>query len=246
MSVSSSDSLPAVSRKPGFSLVELLVVIAIISIVATVSFAAFAHVREGARRETCASNERQLTLALAQYTQDNNDVYPNAAAGRPGVGAPSAWIFVAAYDDLGYGARFTPERGSLYPYVKNPGVYVCPDDMVGRANGDSYAYNGCLTSKADLATSGPGILFTGKSAAHFTAPSVTLAFGEEDSGREIDANGSTNDGLINFPGDGMTYSTRHDGGSNVSMLDGHVRRYPYEKLIALDLEEGLGETPCSQ
>ena len=51
-------------------------------------------------------------------------------------------------------------------------------------------------------------------------------------------------GLMNFPLDGLGYATRHDGGSNVCLLDGHVRRYPYEKLIALDLEEALGDTPC--
>lgn len=47
----------------GFTLIELLVVIAIIAILAAILFPVFAQAREAARKTTCLSNEKQLSLA---------------------------------------------------------------------------------------------------------------------------------------------------------------------------------------
>jgi len=227
----------------GFSLVELLVVIAVISIVVAVGFAGMARAHESGRQTECVNNERQLGLALAQYAQDNNDLYPNAGAGRGGVNKTGTWIFFSTYDDIGTATRFDPSRGSLYAYIKNSRIYVCPDDIVAHTTGNSYAYNSCLTNRLPRQMAPHGGLFSGKPVSHFTSSATTLAFGEEDSGVELDGH-STNDGLMNFPLDGLGYATRHNGGSNVCLLDGHVKWYPYEKLIALDLEEAVGDTPC--
>jgi len=231
------------ARPTGFSLVELLVVIAIISIVVAVGFAGMARARESGRISVSIDNDRQLGMALMQYAQNNTDNYANADAGKGGVNRPGAWIYFKSYDDIGTTTRFDPTRGSLYAYVKNTQIYVCPDDLVAHTTGNSYAYNSCLTNRLPREIAPHGGLFSGKPVSHFTSPATTLAFGEEDAGVELDGH-STNDGLMNFPLDGLGYATRHDGGSNVCLLDGHVRRYPYEKLIALDLEEALGDTPC--
>ncbi len=51
----------------GFTLLELLVVIAIIAILAALLFPTFSRVRENARRATCASNQRQIGMAVLQY-----------------------------------------------------------------------------------------------------------------------------------------------------------------------------------
>src|SRR5580698_9079634 len=63
-------------RLNGFTLIELLVVIAIIAILAAILFPVFAQAREKARQTTCASDEKQMGLALIQYVQDYDEIMP--------------------------------------------------------------------------------------------------------------------------------------------------------------------------
>ena len=109
------------SRKSSaFTLIELLVVIAIIAILAAILFPVFAQVREKARQISCVSNEKQLGLALMQYTQDNDEKNPNG---------------VNYYFPGGNGWA-----GQIYPYVKSVNVYRCPNDVNVNAP-SSFAYN---------------------------------------------------------------------------------------------------------
>lgn len=84
----------------------------------------------GRRRASCMSNMKQLSLALAQYTQDYGGDLPNEASS-----GSSGW------------------REAIYPYVKSTEVYHCPDDPRDNSHaspGDlpkSYAANApCLSS----------------------------------------------------------------------------------------------------
>ena len=112
------------STKPrGFTLIELLVVIAIIAILAAILFPVFQKVRENARRTACLSNEKQIGIAVIQYSQDYDEYLIN---GTNGYGGASGWA------------------GQLYPYVKSTGVFHCPDDsspVLPGSNPSSYALN---------------------------------------------------------------------------------------------------------
>src|SRR5471030_2089327 len=100
-----ADASRASITRSGFTLIELLVVIAIIAILAAILFPVFAKVREKARQTSCASNEKQIGLALLQYVQDADEAYPSSYYGSKT--APS---------DSGANYKW---MDAIYPYIKN-------------------------------------------------------------------------------------------------------------------------------
>lgn len=62
--------------KKSFTLIELLVVIAIIAILAAMLMPALSSARERAKLSTCASNKKQMGLALTMYAGDYRDYMP--------------------------------------------------------------------------------------------------------------------------------------------------------------------------
>jgi len=98
------------SARKAFTLIELLVVIAIIAILAAILFPVFAKAREKARESSCASNFKQIGLAIIQYTQDADESFPPRASGDGTFAHSSSWAAL------------------IYPYVKSDGVFICPSN----------------------------------------------------------------------------------------------------------------------
>jgi prepilin-type N-terminal cleavage/methylation domain-containing protein/prepilin-type processing-associated H-X9-DG protein len=104
-------------RQTGFTLIELLVVIAIIAVLAAILFPVFAQAREKAHETTCASNLRQIGLAVRMYVQDYDEAFP---------------IFHAYnYNPTPWQVGHLGIEIELQPYIKNREIFRCPDDSGG-------------------------------------------------------------------------------------------------------------------
>ncbi|BDI33765.1 hypothetical protein CCAX7_58160 [Capsulimonas corticalis] len=123
------------ARIAGFTLIELLVVIAVISLLAAMLFPVFASAREKARQASCASNERQIGLAILQYAQDEDERLPNGISNGTSFWCGEGWA------------------GQCGAYLKSPDLLRCPDDpTAGRAPANfvvSYGYNINLAEPSD-------------------------------------------------------------------------------------------------
>jgi prepilin-type N-terminal cleavage/methylation domain-containing protein/prepilin-type processing-associated H-X9-DG protein len=220
----------------GFTLIELLVVIAIIAILAAILFPVFARARENARRSSCQSNLKQISLGILQYTQDYDERYPLTST--YGAGETIGWADAAL------------------PYIKSNQVYQCPSDSTKGTttpsySGDytDYAYNNALGNKG-ISQASAGSAGMAQAALLNSTLTIMVAEGSEGGGGAASVNGSQQ------YGGGSTYWTqgaregsgggcalgpliggyykatfrstggiRHLEGGNFAFADGHVKWY---------------------
>lgn len=120
-----------------FTLIELLVVIAIIAILSAILFPAFAAAKESAKQVVCASNIKQVGVAMQLYMADNDDTWFPAfnLAPEDGFAPVQSWIGYdnnnrglvgGFYGDVLKKAVNPPRPGIIDPYLRSEGVKRCP------------------------------------------------------------------------------------------------------------------------
>lgn len=222
-------------RSQGFTLIELLVVIAIISILAAILFPVFARARENARRASCQSNLKQISLAVAQYTQDNDEkLVPLRTVDYFRSPVVMTW------------------NVAIQPYIKSNQVFVCQSIKGANILLDSRPSYGMNVTLSRTPVDSTG----GVSLASITYPSELILSAEVNleaiagqcdgygGGNVVNNGGHPNmwwdpTGARGFPSpvdiggtatDLAGPDARHLGGANAAFADGHVKWLKYETL----------------
>jgi prepilin-type N-terminal cleavage/methylation domain-containing protein len=130
-------------KRRGFSLVELLVVIAIIGALVALLLPAVQAARAAARRTQCASNMRQVGLAMIQFCDTHGGYFPktsHTSSVDPVTGLYcESWIYTVA------------------PFMESAdAIRICPSDQKAderlKAKMTSYVMNSYLTDAAPRAS----------------------------------------------------------------------------------------------
>jgi prepilin-type N-terminal cleavage/methylation domain-containing protein/prepilin-type processing-associated H-X9-DG protein len=195
----------------GFTLVELLVVITIIAVLAALLFPVLNSARHKAWETACASNLRQLSLAVDMYAQDHDERFP-----------PSHTIAHEPYASW---------REAIQPYVRDRGILACPAWEHRGAKGAelrpelqaTYAMNAWL-APPDRTMVG-GAAGTPASLAEIVHPAATVLL--------CDAGYSNSPVALDFDHyltlgmqEQVLPTERHQEAANFSFVDGHVKKLP--------------------
>ena len=129
-------------RISGFTLIELLTVIAVIAILAAILVPLIGAIKVRADQTTCASNMRQIGIALRTYANEHQGRLPGISHDRP---VEESWIFtLSKYISDAHAIRVSPsdpkakERLSVdysTTYVMNDLFFMQARDHRGRLVG---------------------------------------------------------------------------------------------------------------
>lgn len=221
-----------------FTLIELLVVISIISLLIGILLPALQAARDAARRSACASNHRQIGIAIAAYAGDYDGMVPPAIEAAPATGTAQAYSASvrSTSPDVPLNLGRLVSNGNLTAAE----VLYCPSDGYFKANPDRIAETADFSQTGDNWAKMCSYTYSHRRDCHSTALKdasyhYNAAGGVEWSFRYGDP--FTRPDIDNWPaletlspsefavaGDNYMYNiVNHADGHNVQFGDGHAR-----------------------
>jgi prepilin-type N-terminal cleavage/methylation domain-containing protein/prepilin-type processing-associated H-X9-DG protein len=220
----------AAKKRSGFTLVEMLVVLAIVLILAVVISLAASRAIMAAQRARCASNLRNIGIALNTYAGDNNDRYPQTSAVFP---------FPVGTIDPATGLGSWMEQLDSYTNT-NHDLFKCP------SNPDTALQNSYfLSAWASFYAGGMNYPTPPENELRVTNPTATILAGdsmERYYGPVADADQDDAGQGINPPF-GEPSAPWHGGYLNLLFVDGHVEAVKkFDSTTMTNRYEGVGYT----
>ena len=236
--------LAAVRR--AFTLIELLVVIAIIAILAAILFPVFAQAKEAAKKTGCASNLKQMGVAMALYQADSDDAYPNTGQSDLWVGRKFRWPLMP------YLALAMKQNGSQLKASSSSPLLYCPSDDSKKTFDDtSYSYSAAFYRPYDVLKAltlqkvytalgcnppneGTCITYTTSNVQHISTKVQLLEWvnAHRHEGRPAGPWGSINTAVSGW----ATGDNRWHGSRNLGFADGHVKFIAARAMVASHLD----------
>ena len=199
-----------------FTLVELLVVITIIGILTALVTPAFYKSRETVNTSKCASNLRQIGIAMLAFASENNGMFPISGAA----------ISYNATDPTTGQNGWTQQ---LEKYIPTNGgsdtrIFQCPTTSILYPNSKTYSYfNGAHAAYVANNNS-----FAALRQILIQYPSKHILAGDISDNSFTQTDADKDDFTTQPPGPAFSgsMSKMHSGKSNLVFADGHVAPFP--------------------